>query len=79
MWSQPLDCEDKTVVSEIGEQWSPKMAPAKTLAMMAVDLLADDAGTGRRVLDEFTPGMSRDEYLARQEGIFRTELFDGAA
>ncbi len=55
------------------------VSPAKTLAMMAVDLLADDAGTGRQVLEEFTPGMSQDEYLSVQEDVFRTELFDGAA
>ncbi len=55
------------------------VSPAKTLAMMAVDLLADDAGAGRQVLEEFTPGMSQDEYLSVQEDVFRTELFDGAA
>ena len=55
------------------------VSPAKTLAMMAVDLLADDASTGRQVLEEFTPGMSQDEYLSVQEDVFRTELFDGAA
>jgi len=55
------------------------VSPAKMLAMMAVDLLADDAGTGRKVLEEFTPGMSRDEYLSIQEEVFRTEHFDGAA
>ena len=55
------------------------VSPAKTLAMMAVDLLADDAGTGRQVLEEFTPGMSRDEYLSVQEDVFRTEVFDGEA
>ncbi len=55
------------------------VSPAKMLAMMAVDLLADDAGTGRKVLEEFTPGMSRDEYLSIQEAVFRTEHFDGAA
>ena len=53
------------------------MVPAKTLAMMAVDLLADDADEGRRVLEEFTPALSRDEYLQKQEQIFRTEVFDG--
>ena len=55
------------------------VSPAKTLAMMAVDLLADDAGTGRQVLEDFTPGMSRDEYLSVQEDVFRTEVFDGEA
>lgn len=29
MWSQPEPAEDKIVVSEIGEQWSPKTEPEK--------------------------------------------------
>ena len=46
---------------------------------MAVDLLADNAGTGRQVLEEFTPGMSRDKSLLGQEDVLRTELFGGEA
>jgi len=71
--------EPHSVDWHIADKDNGYVSPAKTLAMMAVDLLADDAGTGRRVLDEFTPGMSRDEYLARQEGVFRTECFDGGS
>ena len=29
MWLQPAPTEHKIVVSEIGEAWSPKIAPAK--------------------------------------------------
>ena len=71
--------EPHSVDWHIADKDNGYVSPAKTLAMMAVDLLADDAGTGRRVLHEFTPGMSRDEYLSQQEGIFRTENFDGGA
>ncbi len=71
--------EPHSVDWHIADKDNGYVSPAKTLAMMAVDLLADDADTGRRVLQEFTPGMSRDEYLSQQEGIFRTELFDGVA
>ena len=69
--------EPHSVDWHIADKDNGYVSPAKTVAMMAVDLLADDADTGRRVLHEFTPGMSRDEYLSQQEGIFRTELFDG--
>ncbi len=54
------------------------VAPAKTLAMMAIDLLADDAKNARDVLANHQPGMSKDEYLKRQSSVFRTESFDGA-
>ena len=55
------------------------LAPAKTMAMMAVDLLADDATMARRIIDEDDPPMSRESYLARQKEIFSTDVyqFDG--
>ena len=71
--------EPHSVDWHIADKQHGYVSPAKTLAMMAVDLLADDAAMGRRVVDEFTPGMSRDEYLREQQGVFRTELFDGVA
>ncbi|MFP6700171.1 MAG: amidohydrolase [Planctomycetaceae bacterium] len=72
------DGEAHSVDWHIADQENGYVSPAKTLAMMAVDLLADDAETGRRVLEQFTPQMTRDDYLARQEGVFRTDQFDGA-
>lgn len=53
------------------------VAPARTLALMAVDLLADDAAAARKVLSEHQPAMSKDDYLAMQSSVFRTESFDG--
>ncbi len=55
------------------------VAPAKTLAMMAVDLLANDASEAKAVLEQHTAAMSKDEYLGRQQSVFGTEKFDGAA
>ena len=54
------------------------LAPAKTLAMMAVDLLYDDAAVARSVAAARKPNMSKGEYLAQQKSIFNRELFDGA-
>ena len=54
----------------------PQMAyiePAKALAWMAVDLLADGASAARRIVDEFEPSMTRQEYLAYQRGVMREE------
>lgn len=63
---------------QISDHDNGYVAPAKTLAMMAVDLLADDAATAQNVIDEYQPHLSRTEYLEQQEGIFRTEVFEGA-
>ena len=59
----------------------PKLAylePAKQLALMAVDMLWDDAKAAREIMAAFTPRMTKEAYLAFQRGIGRTELFDGA-
>lgn len=55
------------------------LGKAKVLAMAAIDLLWDDASGAQAVLRDYTPPMSRAEYLAFQRGINRTETFDGAA
>lgn len=54
------------------------LAPAKTLAMMAIDLLSDDARGAKEVLAGHTPALTRQQYLAQQQRVFRTEQFDGA-
>jgi hypothetical protein len=47
--------------------------PAKALAWMAVDLLGNDASNARRIVDDFEPLMTRDQYLAYQRGVMREE------
>lgn len=54
------------------------VCPAKTLAMMAIDLLHDDASIAHEVVSKFVPAMTKDEYLDRQQAVFRKESFDGA-
>jgi amidohydrolase len=53
--------------------------PAKALACMAIDLLADGGAGAREVLRTAKSPMTREGYLAFQRGIARRELFDGAA
>ena len=53
------------------------LAPAKTLAMMAIDLLYGDAGMAREIIATNKPNMSKDDYLKQQKAIFKMELFDG--
>jgi amidohydrolase len=58
----------------------PKLAyvePAKQLALMAVDMLWDDAKAAREIIAGFKPRMTKEAYLSFQRGIARTELFDG--
>ncbi len=54
------------------------VAPAKMLAMMAVDLLWADAAQAREVLRARKPRMTKEEYLAFQRAIVKREVFDGA-
>ena len=53
------------------------VTPAKTLAMMAIDLLSEDAAVARKVLSSHNATMTKDEYLEHQQSIFHRESFDG--
>ncbi|HYB41864.1 MAG TPA: amidohydrolase, partial [Candidatus Methylomirabilis sp.] len=55
------------------------VAPAKALASMVVDMLADDAAGAREVLARAAPRLDRQAYLALQRGMARRERYDGAA
>lgn len=55
------------------------ISPAKTLAMMAVDLLYDEGQKAREILDHHQPAMSKEEYLDRQQAVFHRENFNGAS
>ncbi|MGV3720421.1 MAG: amidohydrolase, partial [Actinomycetota bacterium] len=50
------------------------LAPAKSLAHMAIDLLWQDASEAHRILETDRPRMTKQEYLDFQRGIFRTDL-----
>jgi len=55
------------------------VTPAKALAFMVVDMLADDARRARDVLDRATPRLTRDAYLALQRSMARREVYSGAS
>ena len=52
--------------------------PAKALAAMVVDLLADGAAGAREVVSKAKPPMTRAGYLAFQRSMARREVFEGA-
>jgi amidohydrolase len=49
------------------------LAPAKTMAMMVVDLLMD--GRAKEIIATEKPALSKEQYLELQRGIFRSERF----
>jgi metal-dependent amidase/aminoacylase/carboxypeptidase family protein len=53
------------------------LAPAKALALMAVDLLWDGAAGAREVLARARPPLTRQGYLALQRGMARRETYEG--
>ncbi len=53
------------------------LTPAKALAAMGVDVLADGAAGARRVLRSAKPPMTREQYLAFQRGVARLETYEG--
>jgi hypothetical protein len=57
----------------------PKLAylePAKQLALMAVDLLWDDAAGAREILHTWSPRLTKEAYLSFQRSVSRTETYD---
>ena len=51
--------------------------PAKALALLAVDLLGDDAAKAREIQAQHKPLMTKAAYLEFQDQILRRELYDG--
>ncbi|MBI3625510.1 MAG: hypothetical protein HY215_05100 [Candidatus Rokubacteria bacterium] len=64
---------------EIADPAFAYVAPAKALALSAVDLLWDGAALARDILRSSKPRMTKGEYLKFQRALQRRELFDGAA
>lgn len=53
------------------------IAPAKSLALMAVDLLYGNAEEAKRITAAHKPEMTKKQYLEFQNNLFRTENYDG--
>ncbi len=51
--------------------------PAKSMALLAIDLLYGQAAQAQRVLSEAPPKLDRHEYLALRRSFDRTEVFRG--
>jgi amidohydrolase len=53
------------------------VAPAKALAAMVIDLLADGAAGARETLSTARPAMTRERYLAFQRSLAKREIYEG--
>src|SRR5215470_14210757 len=53
------------------------IGPAKALAAMAIDMLADGARGAREVVGQAKPPMTRESYLTFQRSLARREIFEG--
>jgi len=60
---------------EIADTALAYVAPAKALAAMAIDMLADGAAGAREVVGA-RPPMTREHYLSFQRGIARREVYE---
>jgi len=61
----------------IADKQMAYLAPAKALAMMAVNLLYNKTEKAKEIMARHKPIMSKEEYLTYQNRIFQTEIFDG--
>jgi amidohydrolase len=57
---------------------SAVITPAKLMAMVAIDLLADGGATGKKVIDNHRPSMSKSAYLRFQRERADIIEFDGS-
>jgi len=60
---------------EIVDRELAYVGPAKALAAMVVDMLADGASGAREVIRSAKPRMTREEYLRFQRGIWKREVW----
>jgi metal-dependent amidase/aminoacylase/carboxypeptidase family protein len=51
--------------------------PAKALAAMVIDMLAEGGAGARGVLETARPPMTRERYLAFQRSLARREVYEG--
>lgn len=61
---------------EIVDEDLAYILPAKAMALTVIDLLYDDAANARKILDNFTPVMTKEEYLKLMESIDGVEVFE---
>ncbi|HEV8641542.1 MAG TPA: amidohydrolase [Methylomirabilota bacterium] len=62
---------------EIVDKSLAYVTPAKALAAMVIDMLADGATGAREVLQTAKPPMTREGYLTFQRSVARRELYEG--
>ena len=59
----------------IADREAAYLGPAKMMAMTVVDLLCDDAATGKDVIAKHKPLMTKEQYLAFMRSLFRETVY----
>lgn len=62
---------------EIVDEYKAYIMPAKAMALTVIDLLYNDAVKAKDILDNFTPTMTKEEYLKFMESVDNIEVFEG--
>lgn len=60
---------------EIIDEYKAYIMPAKAMALTVVDLLFDNGACAREILDNFTPVMTKDDYLKFMDSVDSLEKF----
>jgi len=55
---------------KITDPYAAVILPAKAMAMTVIDLLANGAERGNRIISQFKPDMNRKEYIQKLDGYF---------
>ncbi|MGO1468797.1 MAG: amidohydrolase [Tissierella sp.] len=61
---------------EVVDEYKAYIMPAKTMALTVIDLLFNDAEVARDILDNFTPEMTKEEYLEFLESVDNVDVFE---
>ncbi len=59
----------------ISDPYEAYVAPAKLMAMTAIDMLYDDAGAAKKIIAENKPAMTKDAYLTYKRDLFNSEHY----
>ncbi|WP_315121644.1 amidohydrolase [uncultured Clostridium sp.] len=62
---------------EIVDENLAYIVPAKAMALTVVDLLFDNASTGKDILNNFNAKMTKKEYIDFMQSLDKVELFEG--
>ena len=64
-----------TTEHAISDPYEAYVAPAKLMAMTAIDMLVDGAGGARKIIAEHKPALTKDAYLSYKRELFNSQHY----